>query len=154
MTTGTALPVYPSKATPEQKERNRIIMRDQLKHVVTAPREQQIMMTCPCGHRAVIWALYRCLYCGIFFCKTCAQEHFGYSIPNEYSRNEQVTMTELNAVQKNTAPDFIIPTAVNPNLSAFLEQVKTEIDNNLGIPTCRHEYELSTEICGKCGKQS
>lgn len=37
------------------------------------------MVTCGCGLRAPIRFLYRCLYCGVFFCEPCAEAHFGKS---------------------------------------------------------------------------
>ena len=34
-------------------------------------------VTCPCGHELRVIYGYRCLYCGVIFCKTCAKVHFG-----------------------------------------------------------------------------
>jgi len=32
---------------------------------------------CPCGLRIGLEAAYRCLHCGLWFCKACAERHFG-----------------------------------------------------------------------------
>lgn len=34
-------------------------------------------VTCGCGLHAPLRFLFRCLYCGCFFCETCAEVHFG-----------------------------------------------------------------------------
>jgi hypothetical protein len=34
-------------------------------------------ITCPCGTRAPVRFLFRCLYCGVWFCQSCAEVHFG-----------------------------------------------------------------------------
>ena len=36
-----------------------------------------------CGKIIEIHEAYKCLYCNFFFCKTCAEKHFGKTI-NEY----------------------------------------------------------------------
>lgn len=69
------LPVYHGDMTEEEKLEARAWMRKQLQPIVTAPL--QYKMTCGCGKRVVFWMMYRCLYCGVFFCKACAEEHFG-----------------------------------------------------------------------------
>ena len=78
----SSIPLFKSGLTQEEKEIKRTIMRDQIQHLVTAPREQQIFITCcACNHRAVVWMMYRCLYCGCFYCKECGQIHFGQRKP-------------------------------------------------------------------------
>ncbi len=79
--TNEDLPVYQSEASPEVREAQRMLLREQLQHLVTAPREAQIWITCACSRRAVAWQMYRCLYCGVFFCKACAERHFGFRVP-------------------------------------------------------------------------
>ncbi|HEX8556697.1 MAG TPA: hypothetical protein VF668_01270 [Pyrinomonadaceae bacterium] len=32
---------------------------------------------CPCGQLRALELAFRCLYCGIYFCLACAEEHFG-----------------------------------------------------------------------------
>ena len=81
------LPVYHGNMTEEEKLKSRAWMRKQLQPIVTAPL--QYMMTCFCGKRVVFWMTYRCLYCGVFFCKACAEEHFGARVPT-LNKSEQV----------------------------------------------------------------
>lgn len=76
------LPPYISKSSQETIEQKRVIIRDQLKYLLTDPGYTNIFITCPgCSHRAVVWQMYRCLYCGVFYCRLCAQLHFGQRIP-------------------------------------------------------------------------
>jgi hypothetical protein len=30
-----------------------------------------------CGKTLPIWMMFRCLYCGFYFCQSCAEKHFG-----------------------------------------------------------------------------
>lgn len=48
---------------------------------------EQPKVQCPCGLTAPLRFLYRCLYCGAFFCKKCAEEHFGKT-REEYQRRK------------------------------------------------------------------
>lgn len=34
-------------------------------------------VTCGCGRRRGITLAVKCLYCGVWCCETCAEEHFG-----------------------------------------------------------------------------
>jgi hypothetical protein len=34
-------------------------------------------VSCGCGRRMAIECLFRCFFCGVFFCEKCAREHFG-----------------------------------------------------------------------------
>lgn len=34
-------------------------------------------VTCGCGRRMAIECLFRCFFCGVWFCGKCAREHFG-----------------------------------------------------------------------------
>ena len=34
-------------------------------------------ITCGCGNRLKLYLAFRCLYCGAWFCQTCAEIHFG-----------------------------------------------------------------------------
>ena len=79
---GSSLPVFRSNLSQEDREAKRVMLRRQIQHLVTAPREQQIFITCcACSQRAVVWMMYRCLYCGLFYCKSCAEIHFGQRKP-------------------------------------------------------------------------
>lgn len=36
-------------------------------------------VTCECGTKIELWGMvFRCLYCGVWFCRRCAVKHFGY----------------------------------------------------------------------------
>jgi hypothetical protein len=41
--------------------------------VIDAPHH----VTCGCGRSMAIECLFRCFFCGVFFCEKCAREHFG-----------------------------------------------------------------------------
>ena len=34
-------------------------------------------VTCICGRKIPLRFAYKCLYCDVFFCGDCAEEHFG-----------------------------------------------------------------------------
>lgn len=34
-------------------------------------------VTCPCGNELPLVEAFRCLYCEVWFCLGCAEEHFG-----------------------------------------------------------------------------
>lgn len=38
---------------------------------------EQPIVDCICGAPIPLRFLYRCLYCGVYFCLTCAEKHFG-----------------------------------------------------------------------------
>ncbi len=86
------LPEYRSNSSDEDKRKLREIMMEQIKHIAVARPEQQIKLTCICGKRVVVWMMYRCLFCGIFFCKECAEVHFGQRRPaiDQVSEAEKV----------------------------------------------------------------
>lgn len=46
----------------------------------------EAVVTCPCGRKQYVHLSYRCLYCGIWFCVFCAQEHFGQTIDDYYEK--------------------------------------------------------------------
>lgn len=46
-----------------------------------------LSVRCPCLKIVRLKYAYRCLYCGIFYCKDCAEEHFGKTV--EQYRAEQ-----------------------------------------------------------------
>lgn len=37
-------------------------------------------ITCGCGASVLAGLGYRCLYCSIFMCQACAEEHFGETV--------------------------------------------------------------------------
>ena len=85
----SALPVYESELTEDEKKEVLVTMRKQLKYLIE-DRSTWIKIFCAeCGKRAVYWMMFRCLYCGLYYCKTCAQVHFGARLPNEYVELEE-----------------------------------------------------------------
>lgn len=45
------------------------------------------LITCPCERRLALVSSYKCLYCGVWFCRRCAEEHFGKTVA-EYRAGE------------------------------------------------------------------
>jgi hypothetical protein len=43
----------------------------------TKSRFEPVQVTCGCGRRVAIECMFRCYFCGIWFCPKCAKEHFG-----------------------------------------------------------------------------
>lgn len=43
---------------------------------------------CGCGKLRPTWLMYRCYYCGEFYCEPCAPEHFGKSREEYYKEKE------------------------------------------------------------------
>lgn len=69
--------------TSYMENRNKILkqVRKQTEETVaqsTAGIVGRLMtITCPCGRERGIMKMYQCLYCGIWYCEWCAEEHFG-----------------------------------------------------------------------------
>lgn len=82
------IPTYESNATPEEKKRKLELMIEQVKLL----HEQEKIATpvmhtkirCGCRKLIVWWAMYRCLYCGVWYCKDCAEQHFGAKAPEPF----------------------------------------------------------------------
>ena len=78
------LPVYESTATPEQLQQKIKFMDWQLKmikeQVGWGMTADKVTVKCGCHKKVKVLYAHRCLYCGIYYCRECAQEHFGYSI--------------------------------------------------------------------------
>lgn len=79
------LPIYESKATSKQWLENLEFMDKQLclikeQHRIKTP-VCDVKVRCGCLKMVRLYSeAYRCLYCGIWFCKECAQLHFGYRV--------------------------------------------------------------------------
>lgn len=76
------LPKYESKATPEEREQALKMMAAQIRLILNQENDEIpskfTKIRCGCN-KLVGWKfMYRCLYCGIWFCKDCAEQHFGY----------------------------------------------------------------------------
>ncbi len=78
------LPIYHSEATPEQAAA-RDIWRQRQESLIENQRRDDVPMEhvkirCGC-RRMVPWEqMHRCLYCRVWFCLKCGQEHFGYRV--------------------------------------------------------------------------
>lgn len=82
------LPTYESKATPEEIQQLRIALRKQLELIVDQERietpMQHVKIRCGCN-KLIGWQyMFRCLYCGVWFCKECGEEHFGAKVPESF----------------------------------------------------------------------
>lgn len=72
---------YIRKGTAEQRKVSLEIMNSQIR-IIKKQESDEIpakftRIRCVCNN-FVIWRYtYRCLYCGIWFCKDCAEKHFG-----------------------------------------------------------------------------
>jgi hypothetical protein len=51
----------------------RVRLRRQMTEAVRCVGE----VTCECGSSLPIHCMYKCLYCGRWFCRICAHNHFG-----------------------------------------------------------------------------
>jgi hypothetical protein len=85
------LPMYASNASPEEREKKLEFMAYQ----VAVIKEQQsigvpakhVKIRCGCN-RFIPWMnMFRCLYCGIYYCMDCAEIHFGKKKPNVLTNN-------------------------------------------------------------------
>ena len=82
------LPPYESNVTPEQRMEKLKFMGRQLSMI----KEQsgwgiaadKTTVKCGCHKKVKLIYAYRCLYCGIWYCRDCAQEHFGYKVTSAY----------------------------------------------------------------------
>ncbi len=52
----------------------RILLRKQQREIL--PDGNQIMLTCECGKRLSIFHAYKCYFCRLWMCWTCAGYHF------------------------------------------------------------------------------
>lgn len=46
-------------------------------------------ITCPCGWKRAALRMYQCLYCKIWFCHQCAEQHFGKTVA-EYRQEHPI----------------------------------------------------------------
>lgn len=76
------LPKYHSKATANEtavremwRARQEALIDEQIEAGTPA---QHIKIRCNCNCFSSWREMIRCLYCGVWFCEECAQQHFGY----------------------------------------------------------------------------
>lgn len=78
------LPVYQGPdVSPEEREAKLKLVHGQTMEIVRHKHGADLpLITCPgCLRKLKIMWLYRCLYCSLYFCKECAEHHFGASVP-------------------------------------------------------------------------
>jgi hypothetical protein len=72
--------------TLEERNEQLEVIRDQ--HVELIEQGATLStVTCPCGRERAINRAVRCLYCDIWYCETCAEEHFGETRADYRKRN-------------------------------------------------------------------
>lgn len=84
------LPLYKFPGNETQREHNFNVMRAQTAklNAFLGFLQTKLFITCgECGESYAWWFMYRCLYCDIWFCKRCAQLHFGRRLPNATERS-------------------------------------------------------------------
>lgn len=70
---------YAENADPETID----LLRSQWNGAV----EQRVII-CPCGLRRALEKAYRCLYCGIWFCFSCGEKHFGETLQDRIKKRQ------------------------------------------------------------------
>ena len=65
---------------------------DQEKQIFVAAQWRELLseipqVTCGCGLKMPLRFSYRCLYCGEYYCQSCAESHFGMT-RSEYQKNK------------------------------------------------------------------
>jgi len=79
------LPEYVFPGTDADFERNQLKVMEQVREIVgqTGCMTELPRVTCAeCDRKLPVTFMYHCLYCEMFFCKRCAQFHFGKRLPN------------------------------------------------------------------------
>ena len=80
------LPEYEYESTPEEWQETLAMLDRQIRHIISQQKDEVpakfTKIRC-CCNKLVLWKYaYRCLYCSLWFCRECAQLHFGYRIPD------------------------------------------------------------------------
>lgn len=79
------LPVYKSNATPEQRGKKAKFIKLQLSMIKDQSewgiKADKVKVKCGCNKKVKLIYAYRCLYCSVWYCKECAEQHFGYKAP-------------------------------------------------------------------------
>ena len=80
-----ALPVYVREANAEEQADIEAWVKEQEANIDEQIADEipakHLKIRCSCGAFVPWRHMYRCLYCKIWLCKTCAQLHYGYRIP-------------------------------------------------------------------------
>jgi len=62
-----------SGAEHDKTIETRIKLRKQMEQAIRIVGD----VTCQCGDVLPMRCMFKCLYCGLWFCRICAHEHFG-----------------------------------------------------------------------------
>lgn len=55
-------------------------MKETVEQNATGVTVRRGTITCPCGRERGITQMYQCLYCKVWFCQSCAEQHFGKTV--------------------------------------------------------------------------
>ena len=61
-----------SEITDEKRKQNTILMRRQCTAII-----ENKSVPCSCGSSVPVIHMFRCYFCGVWFCRCCAGDHFG-----------------------------------------------------------------------------
>lgn len=79
------LPTYQSKTTPEERQKKLEWMAEQVRCLMQQEKDgvplMKVKIRCGCNKFLFWWKMVKCLYCGVFYCPECAEEHFGMKRP-------------------------------------------------------------------------
>lgn len=67
--------IHEPPKSKEDIEKKRVIVFNQQKEIIAQGKYEQV--TCPCGWKLPSRLAYRCYFCGVFLCPSCAGKHFG-----------------------------------------------------------------------------
>jgi len=54
----------------------RIPTLETIKNQASELNGSELAVTCPCGREGNVQDMFQCLYCEVWFCRKCAQDHF------------------------------------------------------------------------------
>jgi hypothetical protein len=89
-------------------EEKRAAYRKQAKEIfdqVGVDLENMLWVTCPCGSRIGLSHAYRCFFCGVRFCETCAAIHFAGDVSDE-ARAEELAAGSTFGADGVRDPDY------------------------------------------------
>lgn len=86
------LPVYVSEQTAEEQLETLAFVQKQVANIKSQEAigvpSQHVKVRCGCNKYSRWLYMFQCLYCRVWFCKECAEEHFGKRAP-KWSNQEQ-----------------------------------------------------------------
>lgn len=80
--------------TPEKKK----ILAEQWKLAVN-----EGYIYCPCGQARGLVKAFRCLYCGVWFCQPCAEQHFGQTVKEWIVSKRKEARAQVETDLRNVA---------------------------------------------------